>query len=425
MKGDVGAGWPHCGTKYDEHGDGGECGGGRKRDQGRGDASSDEIDQTRIGIETKIEATRHGNLASSNEFGFYVLHDLKCEIQRLHIISTFCSSKPQASWGFSFHSSPNQHDGGIERYFVLYEGKIMYWAEERDFIQQKKLTLLTASRQADRCKYCRPKGIIELAGCSLATAEQHTKRLNTIGSKVVLKADQLIAMFSVPTGIFHPHRREYFLEAPNRSSILNFSTLWGKEHTEKFCRLAELSSAARRVTCAKVKKIDTGKIYAMKIIRKDTLKKKEQTRAEFEKELQDREHLRGIINIDKSVYKRWLVESTKAERRILEVVNHPFIVQLHYAFQTANRLCFVMDFVNGGELFSYIAREKHFPEPRARFYAAEIILALEYLHKMNIIYRDLKPENILLDDKGHIRLTDFGHSKDDQSNDDRAFSMVR
>ncbi|EKX46291.1 hypothetical protein GUITHDRAFT_94389 [Guillardia theta CCMP2712] len=128
----------------------------------------------------------------------------------------------------------------------------------------------------------------------------------------------------------------------------------------------------------------------MKIIRKDTLKKKEQTRAE----------------------------------RILEVVNHPFIVQLHYAFQTANRLCFVMDFINGGELFSYITREKHFSEPRARFYAAEIILALEYLHKMNIIYRDLKPENILLDEKGHIRLTDFGHSKDDQSDDDRAFSMV-
>uniref|UniRef100_A0A0C3UEU4 Protein kinase domain-containing protein n=1 Tax=Guillardia theta (strain CCMP2712) TaxID=905079 RepID=A0A0C3UEU4_GUITC len=145
---------------------------------------------------------------------------------------------------------------------------------------------------------------------------------------------------------------------------------------------------------------------------------------QFERELQERENLRGIINVDKSVYKRWLVQSTKAERRVLEVVNHPFIVKLHYAFQTADRLCLVMDFINGGELFSYIAREKVFSEPRARFYAAEIILALEYLHEMSIIYRDLKPENILLDDKGHIRLTDFGHSKDEHSRNDRAFSMV-
>mmetsp|Transcript_71396 Transcript_71396/g.190697 ORF Transcript_71396/g.190697 Transcript_71396/m.190697 type:complete len:175 (+) Transcript_71396:760-1284(+) len=83
-----------------------------------------------------------------------------------------------------------------------------------------------------------------------------------------------------------------------------------------------------------------------------------------------------------------------------------------------------MDFINGGELFSYIAREKQFPEERARFYTAEIILALEYLHGMDIIYRDLKPENVLLDWAGHVRLTDFGHSKDEHSRNDRAFSVV-
>lgn len=71
----------------------------------------------------------------------------------------------------------------------------------------------------------------------------------------------------------------------------------------------------------------------------------------------------------------------------------------------------VMDFMNGGELFFHLRKDDKFNEDRIRFYAAEIILALEYLHKHGIIYRDLKPENILLDSEGHIRLTDFGLSK--------------
>lgn len=70
-----------------------------------------------------------------------------------------------------------------------------------------------------------------------------------------------------------------------------------------------------------------------------------------------------------------------------------------------------MDFLNGGELFYHLRREQRFNEDRIRFYAAEIILALEYLHSRGIIYRDLKPENILLDSDGHIKLTDFGLSK--------------
>lgn len=102
---------------------------------------------------------------------------------------------------------------------------------------------------------------------------------------------------------------------------------------------------------------------------------------------------------------------TKAEREILENITNPFIVKLHYAFQTPDKLYFVLDFVNGGELFSHLRREKKFTEWRAKFYAAEIILALECLHDNNIIYRDLKPENILLDSSGHVKITDFGLSK--------------
>jgi len=70
-----------------------------------------------------------------------------------------------------------------------------------------------------------------------------------------------------------------------------------------------------------------------------------------------------------------------------------------------------MDFLNGGELFQHLRREGRFSENRTRFYAAEIILAIEFLHKNGVIYRDLKPENVLLDSEGHIKLTDFGLSK--------------
>lgn len=108
---------------------------------------------------------------------------------------------------------------------------------------------------------------------------------------------------------------------------------------------------------------------------------------------------------------------------MLEVINHPFVVKLHYAFQTEMKLCLVMDFINGGELFTHMSTERRFSESRARFYASEIILALEYMHCMDIIYRDLKPENIMIDYKGHIRLTDFGLSKDAISSQ-KTYSMV-
>ncbi|XP_043946042.1 serine/threonine-protein kinase Sgk2-like [Protopterus annectens] len=102
-----------------------------------------------------------------------------------------------------------------------------------------------------------------------------------------------------------------------------------------------------------------------------------------------------------------------AERNVLlKNVKHPFLVGLHYSFQTSEKLYFVLDYVNGGELFFHLQRERSFPEPRARFYAAEVASAIGYLHSLNIVYRDLKPENILLDSQGHVVLTDFGLCKE-------------
>ncbi|KAL1934670.1 hypothetical protein VTP01DRAFT_6852 [Rhizomucor pusillus] len=104
-------------------------------------------------------------------------------------------------------------------------------------------------------------------------------------------------------------------------------------------------------------------------------------------------------------------EHTKAERQILEEVRHPFIVQLMYAFQTQDRLYLILQYAVGGELFTQMAAEQMFSENAARFYIAELVLALEHLHKLGIVYRDLKPENCMLDADGHILLTDFGLSK--------------
>ena len=103
----------------------------------------------------------------------------------------------------------------------------------------------------------------------------------------------------------------------------------------------------------------------------------------------------------------------KTERNLLANINHPFIMKLSYAFQTKQSLYFITKFMHGGELNYHIYTEKsnYFSEEKTKFYAAEIILGLNYLHKNNCIYRDLKPENVLIDKDGHIKLTDFGLSK--------------
>ena len=130
-----------------------------------------------------------------------------------------------------------------------------------------------------------------------------------------------------------------------------------------------------------VKKKDTGRIYAMKVLKKD------------------------------HVIRRKQYEHTMTERRILEAIDHPFIVSLRFAFQSSQKLYMVFDFFNGGELFYYLSKTGRFGEERSRLYAAEIALGLGHIHDLDIIYRDLKPENLLLDSEGHIKITDFGLSK--------------
>ena len=121
--------------------------------------------------------------------------------------------------------------------------------------------------------------------------------------------------------------------------------------------------------------------FAMKALKKEYIKKSQQTK------------------------------HTKEERKILETIDYPFISKLYYAFQTKKSLYMITEFMAGGEMFHHLHDCGHFDENRTRFYIAELILAIDHLHKHNILYRDLKPENILLDEIGHIKLTDFGLSK--------------
>lgn len=108
-----------------------------------------------------------------------------------------------------------------------------------------------------------------------------------------------------------------------------------------------------------------------------------------------------------------LIEQTKNERAILESVNrHPFVVKLYYAFQDRQKLYLILEYAQGGELFHHLAMERTFTEEVSAFYMAEMVLALDYLHRnLGVVYRDLKPENCLLDAEGHLLLTDFGLSK--------------
>lgn len=148
----------------------------------------------------------------------------------------------------------------------------------------------------------------------------------------------------------------------------------------------ELIRVIGRGSYAKVLMVElrrTKRIYAMKVIKK------------------------ALVTDDEDI--DWV----QTEKHVFETAsNHPFLVGLHSCFQTPSRLFFVIEFVRGGDLMFHMQRQRRLPEEHARFYAAEISLALNFLHEKGIIYRDLKLDNVLLDHEGHIKLTDYGMCKE-------------
>lgn len=143
----------------------------------------------------------------------------------------------------------------------------------------------------------------------------------------------------------------------------------------------------------KVIKNDTKQVYALKQLNKEFLIKQKQ--------------LKYAIG----------------ECKILTYLDHPFIIKMNFAFQTPKNLYMVLDYCPNGDLMTHLSEKGRFPESVARFYIAEIILAIEYLHSLDIVYRDLKPENILLDRAGHIRLADFGLAKENVNPINKAMSF--
>lgn len=127
----------------------------------------------------------------------------------------------------------------------------------------------------------------------------------------------------------------------------------------------------------------TKKLYAMKVIKKELIADEDDV---------------DWVNTEKKVFE--------------QATNHPFLVGMHSCFQDPARLYFVIEFVNGGDLMFHMQKQRKLPEDHARFYSAEIVLALNFLHSRFVIYRDLKLDNVLLDSDGHIKLTDYGMCKE-------------
>ena len=142
-----------------------------------------------------------------------------------------------------------------------------------------------------------------------------------------------------------------------------------------------------------VKKKNNDKLYAMKILKKSYLKVKHQE------------------------------EHTKTERDLMVKINCPFVMNIKYAFQDDIQLYLVTEFMQGGDMFFHLHDKGRFKRNRAKFYIIEILLAIESLHKNNMVYRDLKPENILMDIEGHIKITDFGLSKMLDDMNEKVFTL--
>uniref|UniRef100_A0A1X7UYV0 non-specific serine/threonine protein kinase n=1 Tax=Amphimedon queenslandica TaxID=400682 RepID=A0A1X7UYV0_AMPQE len=176
--------------------------------------------------------------------------------------------------------------------------------------------------------------------------------------------------------------------SPKTAEALAFASKTHQKPSLKTMEDFEMLKVLGKGTFGKVvlcREKSTDEIFAMKILKKDVIVAKDE------------------------------ITHTLTENRVLQSTKHPFLTQLKYSFQTADRLCFVMEYVNGGELFFHLSVEKMLTEERTRFYGAEITLAIGYLHSLGVVYRDLKLENLLLDRDGHIKLTDFGLCKEEIS----------
>jgi len=241
-----------------------------------------------------------------------------------------------------------------KRYFVIEGTKLKYYKNEKDTVPKGVVNLeLSSNIKATQIPKFKNKPAFQI---------QTPSRIYFCVSETTIQRDSWIEVLNAVLDDIHPKQNTEVVTADD----FELMRVVGK-------------GSFGKVMQVRMKK--TGKIYAMKMLSK--------------------QHI--VENNE--------IEHTMSERAILEKIHHPFLVNLNYSFQSEDKLYFILDFVNGGELFYHLQKEKKFEFNRARFYAAEILLALEALHNAGIIYRDLKPENLLLNSDGHICVTDFGLCK--------------
>ncbi|XP_078490322.1 3-phosphoinositide-dependent protein kinase 1 [Ciona intestinalis] len=175
-----------------------------------------------------------------------------------------------------------------------------------------------------------------------------------------------------------------------------FTSVPNKKGPDDFM-VAKLLGEDEESTVVLAQDVSSGKYYAIKILDQEKLSQEDK------------------------------LSQVKKEQHVISRLEHPFFVKLHYTFEDEKRLYFVLSYAKNGELLSYIEANTYLPLECAKFYSAEIVLALEYLNCMHIIHRDLKPENILLTDDMHIQITDFGTAKlppENRTNSERTTSFV-
>ncbi|KAK4429170.1 putative serine/threonine protein kinase IRE4 [Sesamum alatum] len=269
-----------------------------------------------------------------------------------------------------------------------------FWLDQSNLSEQEDLQQINDLADIARCVVgtdILEEGCHEfLLACmhDLQEILQHTKYkallVDTFGGRIesLLREKYILACNQVDRtdDLGHPESARSLLDSASQSSTT--STPSHKERTsiDDFDIIKPISRGAYgKVFLAR--KRTTGDLFAIKVLKKlDMLRKND-------------------------------IDRILAERNILITVRNPFVVRFFYSFTSTDNLYLVMEYLNGGDLFSLLKKIGCLEEAVARTYIAELVLALEYLHSLGIVHRDLKPDNILIGHDGHIKLTDFGLSK--------------
>lgn len=182
---------------------------------------------------------------------------------------------------------------------------------------------------------------------------------------------------------------------PSSETIEEWLAQGKAEFEEKYCSLFDSLPPSSLSDFLRVKTIGTGSFGRVLLVQHKP----------------SQEYYAMKILNKKKMLKLKQVEHNINEKKLLEATNFPFLVTLRFHFLDTVNIYMVLDYIPGGEMFLHLRKAGRFSEPHARFYTAQVVLAFEYLHHLDLVYRDLKPENVMIDAEGYIKLTDFGFAK--------------